>query len=485
MNQGRLTVNPAALSVTATGIDKVYDGTATTSVTLGDDRLSNDHLTLSYAAATFADPNAGIGKQVTVSGIAISGGADAGNYVLANTSALTTATISPAAIGPEISHITITPSPVQTVAAVTAAASDANTGNYNILAAEYFVDSPGVDGKGRAIAAMDKKFNSPSEAITAKLDPILAKLSQGSHTLYVHAKDASGKWGPFATVEFRKDTLAPVTSGVQVSSAVATVAPAVTATIDDALAGQSNVVAAEFFIDKVGKSGKGAPMNGSFDSPAQAVAATISDTMFNALSQGKHTIYVHGTDALGHWGKAVSVTFTKDTLGPATASVKVSPSSTKVPPKVTATIDDTHVGNSPIVAAEYFIDVQGESGTGLAMTASDGRFSGPKENVLAAIDAMLFASLASGKHTIYVHGEDVLGHWGSFKSVTLQKTGAAVISTSLQSQAAVAAPSNAAAAVASARLNDAAILALFADSTNSKMGAKRDVATVLRVVDTL
>ena len=485
LNQGSLTVSPALLTVTATGIDKVYDGTTAASVTLTDNRLFTDQLTLDHAAATYADPNVGIGKNVTVDGIALSGGADAGNYILGNTIAMTTATITPAAIGPEVSAIHVSPNPVHAAATLTATASDANTGNYNILAAEYFVDSPGVSGKGRSMAAVDKKFNNPSEAIVANLSPILAKLSQGAHTLYVHARDASGKWGPFVASAFTKDTRAPVTSGVQVSHLAASAAPTVTATIDDRSTGQSNVVAAEYFLDKLGTSGKGSPMHGAFDGPIQTATATLSDAVFNVLSQGKHTLYVHGKDSEGQWGKALSVTFVKDTLGPAASGLKVSPASTKSPPRVAATIDDSRSGNGHIVAAEYFIDVPGVAGSGLAMAASDGRFSSSKEGAAVAIDATLFASLASGKHTIYVHGEDALGHWGKFASATFKKAGVAPLLAIQHLQAMPAAPPDATPSDASSRLNDAAILAMFLDSSNKTTIVKRDSATELRVVDSL
>ena len=70
-------ISPRTLTVTATGVSRVYDGTLAASVTLGDDRIAADALTLSYASAAFADKNAGIAKTVTVSGIGIAGGADA------------------------------------------------------------------------------------------------------------------------------------------------------------------------------------------------------------------------------------------------------------------------------------------------------------------------------------------------------------------------------------------------------------------------
>jgi hypothetical protein len=85
-------IGPRALTVTATGVDKQYDGTTTATVGLSDDRIGGDVLSASYTSAQFADKNVGNGKPVSVSGISISG-ADAGNYQLANTTESTAADI--------------------------------------------------------------------------------------------------------------------------------------------------------------------------------------------------------------------------------------------------------------------------------------------------------------------------------------------------------------------------------------------------------
>jgi hypothetical protein len=86
-------ISPRTLNVTATGVDKVYDGSKGASVTLlTNDRVSGDDLTLGYSAA-FDDKTVGTGKTVTVSGITISGGADAGNYTLGTTTTTATANI--------------------------------------------------------------------------------------------------------------------------------------------------------------------------------------------------------------------------------------------------------------------------------------------------------------------------------------------------------------------------------------------------------
>jgi trimeric autotransporter adhesin len=91
------TISPRALNITASGQNKTYDGTTQATVTLADNRVVGDSLTDAYAAANFADKNAGTGKTVTVNGLAISG-ADAGNYTLANTTTTTTADIGRAAL---------------------------------------------------------------------------------------------------------------------------------------------------------------------------------------------------------------------------------------------------------------------------------------------------------------------------------------------------------------------------------------------------
>src|SRR5207245_80739 len=89
-------ITPKALTVSATGVNKVYDGTTAATVNLADDRVVGDLLTDASSAASFADKNVGTAKTVSVTGIAISG-ADAANYT-ANETASTTADITPKAL---------------------------------------------------------------------------------------------------------------------------------------------------------------------------------------------------------------------------------------------------------------------------------------------------------------------------------------------------------------------------------------------------
>ena len=72
-------ITARTLTVRATGVNKVYDGTTAATVTLSDDRVAGDVFLDSYTTATFADKNVGTGKTVSVSGMSITG-TDADNY---------------------------------------------------------------------------------------------------------------------------------------------------------------------------------------------------------------------------------------------------------------------------------------------------------------------------------------------------------------------------------------------------------------------
>jgi hypothetical protein len=194
--------------------------------------------------------------------------------------------------------------------------------------------------------------------------------------------------------------------------------PTVSATETDAT---TNVVGAEFFIDSVGANGSGTAMDASdssFDSGTENVIKALTAAQFAALSEGTHTIYVHGQDSAGNWGATQSVTFVKDTVGPVTTNTAVTPSSANSAPTVTATETDA---TTNVVGAEFFIDSVGSNGSGTAMNASDGLFNSGTENVTKALTATQFAALSEGTHTIYVHGQDPAGNWGATQLVTFVK----------------------------------------------------------------
>jgi len=94
-NSATTTADIIAKTLTVDGVtadNKVYDGTTTATSTLSSSGIvSGDSISLS-GSSQFDTKNAGIGKTVTINGIALRG-ADASNYALASTTATTTADI--------------------------------------------------------------------------------------------------------------------------------------------------------------------------------------------------------------------------------------------------------------------------------------------------------------------------------------------------------------------------------------------------------
>ena len=90
-------ITAKSITVGATATNKEYDGTRAAAVSLTDDRISGDVLTVDKTSSLFDTKDAGTGKVVTVSGITVTG-TDAGNYSLTSTTATTTADITPKSI---------------------------------------------------------------------------------------------------------------------------------------------------------------------------------------------------------------------------------------------------------------------------------------------------------------------------------------------------------------------------------------------------
>jgi len=88
-------IGKLALTVTASGANKVYDGTTDDpGLTLGSNALAGDNIILGDGSVAFTDKNVGTGKTINVGGITVGGG-DANNYDLQNTTTTATANITP------------------------------------------------------------------------------------------------------------------------------------------------------------------------------------------------------------------------------------------------------------------------------------------------------------------------------------------------------------------------------------------------------
>ncbi len=341
-------------------------------------------------------------------------------------------------VGPKSSGVTVMPKPVTPLspATVTATVSDVATGNGNVKAAELIVDSTVVAvGGGVVMTAVDGVFDSPTEAVTGTIDTtVLQGLAQGTHTVYVRGQDAAAvpNWGPVASTTFTMGLTGPTTSALALASSPTNGSSAVrlTASGDDSSIG-GTVTAGEYFLDTAAADGSGTAMVVSTPARVAALSATLDTVLLGGLVQGKHTLYVHAKDDNNLWGAVVPIDLVMDRTGPSlgTTGNQVTPNPTNglvgdpVDPtalKVHVTLVDpvTSGVSSAVVAAEGFLDATGTAGTGIVFVADDGSWSSSSEAGYGLVPLSQVVKLPSGSHTVFVHGRDAAGNWGTLAPLT-------------------------------------------------------------------
>ena len=330
----------------------------------------------------------------------------------------------PPTTGPTTGPVILVPNPTDGSVDVTLSATV--SGDFNITAAEYFTDTGGVAGTGIAMSAVDGAFDEPVEDVMATITIAdLALLSHGDHSIYVHGSD--GTWGAFNFAVLHLDKLGPATTGVTLAPnpSDGSLDVAVSATGNDSASGNSDIAAAEFFIDAIGADGTGTPMTVNVAAPIASLDGTIISPTMGLLPEGAHTVSVHSMDAFSHWGDYATATLKVDQTGPTTSNVTADPNpnngSTPYSPtvfavRVDATISD---GASTIQRAEGFIGTVEADGTGFPLSPRDGLFNETVEDAYVYIPLSTISTLAEGTHQIWIHGQDTSGNWGATAAVDL------------------------------------------------------------------
>ena len=91
------------------------------------------------------------------------------------------------------------------------------------------------------------------------------------------------------------------------------------------------------------------------------VSGALTAAVFGGLSQGTHTVYVHGENAAGYWGPMVSVSFVKDTVAP---TVTVSSLSTlSSTPTLSGGVNDPTATVEVTVAGQTYPAINNGDGT--------------------------------------------------------------------------------------------------------------------------
>jgi hypothetical protein len=231
-------------------------------------------------------------------------------------------------VGPTTSGLTLNPNPSNGSVNVNLSlnASDSSTGNSNVTAAEYWVDSN--------LTHTPISVGSPSVTVTLNAT-ILSGLGAGTHVIHARSQDAVGNWGPeAATVNLVVDNTGPNTTSVSASPnpnngtlglSTSVQAVRISASFSDLSSGGANISNAEGFLNVAGATGTGYVFianDGNFNSPSESGFADIPLVVINTLSAGPHPICVHGKDAAGNWGAVdCSYNLTIDRTPPTVSSI--------------------------------------------------------------------------------------------------------------------------------------------------------------------
>jgi carboxypeptidase T len=155
----------------------------------------------------------------------------------------------------------------------------------------------------------------------------------------------------------------------------------------------------------------------------------LGTAFFQDCSSFESIILPDNMDALLYAAKVARTPY-MTAAGPDALAVTATPDDVLAgqPIQLTATIDDTRYNNSngtepsqKIVAAEYYVDIPpwatSASPVAHPMGAVDGAFDEEIEAVEATVST---ATLAPGRHIVYVRGRDLFGNWGPVSAVFVE-----------------------------------------------------------------
>ena len=184
---------------------------------------------------------------------------------------------------------------------------------YSTIVSANWTAGPNNWDPANAMSPMDGSFDHYNENVTYALD--ISTWGPGSYFIFVYGADEWGNNRTDATsyALLHIDTGGPEIDGPQADAMspylfVTDDTFQLTATGDDRNRGDSNIVAAEYFIDSIGADGSGIPMNPSglhFDAPIEDAKADIDCSNWSVGES--HTYYVHFQDSVGYWGDMGSV----------------------------------------------------------------------------------------------------------------------------------------------------------------------------------
>lgn len=229
---------------------------------------------------------------------------------LGNWGAFATITLLVDGIGPGTSNVVATPNPLNGTTGlnlntpavrVTATFGLTTDAGSSIAAGEGFIGTVGPNGTGFPFIPSDGQFNGMPETGYADIPlTTINQLGPGSHTIYVHGKDAAGNWGPNATTTLVLDMTAPALTSITLNPSTMVFGTAGTLLTVSATDIGTSVTGGQYWID------------GTATPPANATSFTGTAPTINtsALAAGAHVVYARAQDAASNWSTVSSASLT-------------------------------------------------------------------------------------------------------------------------------------------------------------------------------
>jgi hypothetical protein len=169
------------------------------------------------------------------------------------------------------------------------------SGNANVAAGEFFIDTAGANGSGTGLGV---GATAPSTTLSGTIPATtVGALIAGNHVIYVHAKDALGNWGTRVGSTILIDRTAPTFTGIalnpsSITTGTASVAAAVNGAADPLVGGlASGIAGGEWWIGSASIT----PGTGTAFSGLTATVVTAG------LTAGSYTVSIRIRDAAGNW----------------------------------------------------------------------------------------------------------------------------------------------------------------------------------------
>ena len=152
----------------------------------------------------------------------------------------------------------------------------------------------------------------------------------------------------FTSLQNAPDNAGPVTDGVLVTPGITSAdrPVQVSAEASDVLAGGSDVVAAEYFVDSVGSDTTGTPLVVAAPASVVSLSADWRRPCSLPCRMDRTPVPgVHAQDAAGNWGAAVSAGFVLDTTAPSLSAALATPTPTQGATAVSLTAQAVEAGS--------------------------------------------------------------------------------------------------------------------------------------------